>query len=87
MLQTYLLRRNTEHPGCSQEDSLLTLTWETGYLRHRLRGRIAVYVANPRSVKDLRFPVKMYLPAPMIAELENSFGEENVSLVPGRAPL
>lgn len=50
-------------------------------------GRIAVYVANPRSVKDLRFPVKMYLPAPMIAELENSFGEENVSLVPGRAPL
>ena len=50
-------------------------------------GRIAIYVENPRSIKDLRFPGKMYLPPAMITALEEAFGEKNISLVPGRAPL
>ena len=50
-------------------------------------GRIVIYVENPRSVKDLRFPQKMYLPPAMISTLEQAYGEKNVSLVPGRAPL
>ena len=50
-------------------------------------GRIVIYVENPRSVKDLRFRGKMYLPQTMISHLEETFGKSNVSLVPGRAPL
>ena len=42
---------------------------------------------QPRSVKDLDFKRKMYLPAAMLIELEEAFGRENLSLVPGRAPL
>lgn len=50
-------------------------------------GRIVIYLADPRCVKDLRFPGKMYLPQSMIGELEEEFGADNVSLVPGRAAL
>ena len=52
-----------------------------------LAGRIVIYVANPRSIKDLRFPGKMFLPPAMIRALEEAFGQENVSLVPGSARL
>ena len=52
-----------------------------------LAGRIVIYVASPRSIKDLRFPGKMFLPPAMIRALEEAFGQENVSLVPGRARL
>lgn len=50
-------------------------------------GRIVIFVENPRSIKDLKFPRKMYLPSAMIHALEEAFGRENVSLVPGRAPV
>ena len=52
-----------------------------------LAGRIVIYVASPRSIKDLRFPGKMFLPPAMIRALEEAFGQENVSLVPGSARL
>ena len=50
-------------------------------------GKIMIYVEKPRSAKELRFPGKMYLPAAMITALEEAFGKENISQVPGRAPL
>ena len=46
-----------------------------------------IYVATPRSAKELRFSRKMYLPQAMLGELQEAFGKENLSLVPGRAPL
>ena len=46
-----------------------------------------IYVEKPRSAKELRVPGKMYLPAAMINALEEAFGKENISQVPGRAPL
>ena len=50
-------------------------------------GKIMIYVATPRSAKELRFSRKMYLPQAMLGELQEAFGKENLSLVPGRAPL
>ena len=50
-------------------------------------GKIMIYVENPRSVKELNFRRKMYLPSSMISALEEAFGKENVSLAPGRAPV
>ena len=50
-------------------------------------GKIMIYVEKPRSAKELRFQRKMFLPAAMITALEKAFGKENISLVPGRAPL
>ena len=50
-------------------------------------GRIVVYVEKPRSLKELGFPRKMYLPSSVVSALEKAFGKENVSVVPGRAPL
>ncbi len=46
--------------------------------------RISIYVENPRSVKNLSFAQKMYLPESMIRSLEEKFGAENVSLTPGK---
>lgn len=50
-------------------------------------GRIVIYIARPRCSKDLRFPGKMCLPPEMIDALKRAFGEDNVTLVPGRARL
>ncbi len=47
-------------------------------------GRIMIYVSSPRGVKELRFRRKMYLPGAMVRTLQESFGTENVSLVPGK---
>ena len=46
--------------------------------------RISIYVENPRSVKNLAFSERMYLPGSMIRSLEEKFGAENVSLTPGK---
>ena len=46
--------------------------------------RISIYVENPRSVKNLAFSERMYLPRSMIRSLEEKFGAENVSLTPGK---
>ena len=50
-------------------------------------GKIIIFVQNPRSVKELSFRRKMYLPPSMISALEEAFGKENVSLSAGRAPV
>ena len=50
-------------------------------------GKIIIFVQNPRSVKELTFRRKMYLPPSMISALEEAFGKENVSLSAGRAPV
>ncbi len=49
-------------------------------------GRIVVYVEKPRAVKDLKFTGKMYLPQAMVTLLEETFGKENISVVPGKLP-
>ncbi len=46
--------------------------------------RIAVYVQNPRSVKNLNFTGQIYLPESLTADLRSRFGEENVILKPGK---
>ena len=50
-------------------------------------GRIVIYVEKPRAVKDLRLQGKTYLSSALLEALETAFGKENVSTVPGRAPL
>lgn len=46
--------------------------------------RIAVYVADPKGVKNLRFPSQMYLPDALTGKLQERFGAENISLVPDK---
>ena len=46
--------------------------------------RISIYAERPKSVKNLVFDRKMYLPETMIRTLEEAFGAENVSLTPGK---
>ncbi len=46
-------------------------------------GRISVYVENPKSIKNLSFDRRMYLPEAVVTALRDAFGEENVSLTPG----
>ncbi len=46
--------------------------------------RISIYAEHPKSVKNLTFDRKMYLPETMIRSLEETFGTENVSLTPGK---
>lgn len=50
-------------------------------------GKVMIYVQNPRSVKELKLPGKLYLTMSVTGALEEAFGKENLSLVPGRAPL
>lgn len=49
-----------------------------------LAERISIFAQEPRSIKNLAFDRKMYLPEAMIRRLEETFGEENVSLTPGK---
>ena len=48
--------------------------------------RIAVYVASPKGIKNLRFSTPMFHTAAMIRKLRERFGKENIVLVPGKLP-
>ncbi len=85
--QDLWLRFSTMEDYMAGESEVLRILTEDQSEDAPPAGRIVIYVQKPRAVKDLRFQRKMYLPQDMIGALEDACGKQNVSLVPGRAPL
>ena len=46
--------------------------------------RIAVYVKNPKGIKNLGFTAQMYMTEELLAKLKERFGDGNVVFVPGK---
>ena len=76
------IRFDTMDQYCASEKELMELLLESQRIPEIRKtvpaSRIAVFVQNPRCVKNLTFTSQIYLPESLTGSLRSRFGEENV---------
>ena len=76
------IRFDTMDQYCASEKELMELLLESQRIPEIRKtvpaSRIAVFVQNPRCVKNLTFTSQIYLPESLTGNLRSRFGEENV---------